>query len=252
MDRVERVPFPFRRHPFSVVATLEHSVVLTYAAERRDLDALVPAPLDLDVLDGSGFVAVAMVKTRGLRPAAFPSVLGADFFLLGYRVFVRYRSVDGRRMRGLYILRSETDSRRMKILGDWFTAYRYRTTDVAWRTEGDRTEVRSDRSQLAIAVREGTETAALPPGSPFSTWKEARRYAGPMPHTFAVDPGRRRVLIVTARRGEWQPRPLVVEHARCSFLEGLGLSTLRLASAFAVSEVSYRWERGQEESWPLA
>ena len=72
-----------------------------------------------------GFLAVGLVETRELRPQFLPKACGMDFSLAGYRILVRYRTAQGRSLRGLRILRSDTDRRPMEILGNLFTHYRY-------------------------------------------------------------------------------------------------------------------------------
>src|SRR5262249_32145585 len=61
-----------RRHPFAVEAVSAHSMVLTYAYPAALLEPLLPPGLTLDTHRGLGFVAVALVQTNGLRPAALP------------------------------------------------------------------------------------------------------------------------------------------------------------------------------------
>src|SRR5262245_53258334 len=99
-----------KRHPFDVVAHFEDVLVLTYALPAADLQPLLPRGLELDVFDDGaervGFVAIAMVSVRGMRPAFFPRWLGQRFILVGTRVFVRHRDAAGRTRRGLRILES--------------------------------------------------------------------------------------------------------------------------------------------------
>ena len=80
--------------------------------------------------DQWAFIAVAMVQTSGLRPKGFPRFLGRDFFLIGYRIFVRFTTKEGKRLRGLYIIKSETNSEIMKFAGNIFTHYNYKTTHI--------------------------------------------------------------------------------------------------------------------------
>ena len=101
-----------RSHPFAVEAFFDSSLVVTFAVPVDEVKALIPDCLAADELRGNAFIAVAMVQTRGLRPAGLPEFLGQDFFLIGYRVFVRFTASDGRSTRGLYILRSATNKRR--------------------------------------------------------------------------------------------------------------------------------------------
>jgi uncharacterized protein YqjF (DUF2071 family) len=140
-------------HPFAVQAHFERSVVLTYAVPKEDAQRLIPACLELDTFaDRWAFCAVAMVRTRGLRPKGTPAFMGNDFFLIGYRIFVRYTTVAGKRLRGLYILRSETDSERMRVMGNLFTHYDYHTIDLHEEQTADRLSIRSTASDLSGAA----------------------------------------------------------------------------------------------------
>ncbi|RYY82182.1 MAG: hypothetical protein EOO15_23425, partial [Chitinophagaceae bacterium] len=78
-------------HPFAVSAHFDQSLVLTFAAPKERLQHLLPECLTLDTFqDKYAFLAVALVQTRNLRPKGFPEFMGNDFFLAGYRLFVRY------------------------------------------------------------------------------------------------------------------------------------------------------------------
>ena len=50
-----------------------------------------------------------------------------DRIAIGYRIFVRYTNTRGQRLRGLFILKSETNRRKMEWLGKLFTFYNYTT-----------------------------------------------------------------------------------------------------------------------------
>ena len=237
-----------RRHPFPVEAHFRRSTVLTYAVPAAELTARLPPPLALDNYGDVGFVAVAMVDTHALRPAGFPAFLGNDFFLIGYRIFVRYRDARGRNLRGLYILRSETNKRKMEWLGSLFTRYRYGTIDVLQREEAGAYRVRSAASDIDVTVVDGE--AVLPEGSCFPDWKTARRFAGPLPFTFTYLEREDKVLWVEGRRTNWRPEPVTVREAKVGRLEKLGFGEARLVSAFKITDVPYRWRRGHVENWP--
>ncbi len=104
-------------HPFAVEAFFESSVVLTFAVPKEQLQNMIPECLTLDTFqDKWAFIAVAMVQTSGLRPKGFPGFMGNNFFLIGYRIFVQYINKKGKRLRGLYIIKSETNKRKMEFL----------------------------------------------------------------------------------------------------------------------------------------
>lgn len=242
---------PLKRHPFAVEAFFESSLVLTFAVPAAEAAALLPPCLVPDTWQQQwAFVAVALVQTQGLRPAGLPAWLGRDFFLVGYRVFVRYTTVAGKRLRGLYILKSETDSPLMTLAGNCFTHYRYTTIDVDWQSAADGQRLASRRADLRIRTGPPAPEVALPPGSPFATWAEARRFAGPLPFTFTYDAPSRTVLLVEGVREYWQPQPVAVAEQHVGFLQTLGFSAVQLASAFLVENIPYHWRKGRTELWP--
>ncbi len=244
------MPFSLKNHPFGVEAFFQSSLVLTYALPEEQLKELIPECLTLDTFGNRwAFLAVAMVKTQHLRPKGFPEWMGHDFFLTGYRVFVRYTTRQGKRLRGLYILRSETDQWRMKLLGNLFTHYNYSATDIAFSRTSDTIGVYSERSDLDIAVRVNTPDAALPVGSPFRDWKEARRFAGPLPFTFTWNPETQEVLIIEGVRQNWVPGPAEVIRSKVGFIGNSRFTGATLASAFLVENIPYYWKKGELEKW---
>jgi hypothetical protein len=240
-----------QNHPFAVEAFFERSLVLTFAVPRAAVESLLPVCLKPDTfLDCWAFVAVALVQTRQLRPKGLPALLGQDFSLIGYRAFVRYTNAAGKRRRGLYILKSETDRKRMQLLGNLFTHYHYSTTDVTWQERGNQLAITSHQSRLYIAITEPASLEVpLPPQSPFTTWQEARRFAGPLPFTFSFDAASQQVLLVEGVRQNWQPQPVVVETCQVGFLDDLALDGIILANAFMLRQVPYHWQKGRQELW---
>ncbi len=238
------------RHPFPVQARFEKSLVMSFAMPKAALAARIPECLELDTFaEKYAFVAVAMVKTQKLRPKGFPEVFGRDFTLIGYRIFVRYRGADGRRLRGLYILRSETDRRAMKLLGGIFTQYRYHCLPIDWRSRPDGGESIRSGEGLHVESLAPQEGSSLPEGSPFSDWKAARRFAGPMPYTFSYNAPTKEVIIVEGVRSSWTPVPVPIEQWQIPFFEQRGLESPILANAFLVTDVPYEWRKGRTEQW---
>lgn len=240
-----------KNHPFPVEAFFETSLVLTFAAPREALRNLIPECLELDTFDDKwAFIAVAMVQTKALRPKGFPLIMGNDFFLIGYRVFVRFRNKAGKNLRGLYILKSETDKRKMAFFGNIFTHYKYTTTDIHQNTSNGIAAIHSSQSGFHVSIKNtGTEDVALPEGSPFTTWKDARRFAGPLPFTFTYDRTNKQVLIIEGVRQNWTPAPVAVVDANFSFINELKLNGVRLANAFIVRNIPYSWKKGKIEQW---
>ena len=242
-----------RRHPFAVEAFFRHSLVLTYAMPEGVLAPLLCPGLTLDTHRGYGFLAIALVETEGLRPAALPAFLGQGFFLSGYRVFARHRLSTGETLRGLRILRSDTDRRVMTVLGNLFTHYAYRRARVDFSVSAERLAVTvvtpGAEADLEVVADLAHKPAPLPPGSPFESLAEARRFAGPLPFTFDYEKETRALVIVKGVRRQWSPEPVAVEVVRNTFLSSApfaGASPV-LANAFHLEGVPYRWTRGRVE-----
>ena len=239
-----------KNHPFAVEAYFESSPVFTFAVPKEELQRLIPDALELDVFQNQwAFVAVAMVQTEDLRPKGFPKILGNDFFLIGYRVFVRYKNEAGKNLRGLYILKSETNKKKMEFFGNIFTHYNYTTTDIQQVLENNTKEIFSAKSKFKVKISNKEENISLPKNSPFADWKEARRFAGPLPFTFTINTEKKEVLIIEGVRQNWIPNPVEVIDYEFDFLKKLKLKNPILANAFIIKNVPYYWKKGKKEVW---
>ncbi len=239
-----------KNHPFAVEAYFESSLVLTFAVPKEQLQPLIPECLQLDTFqDKWAFIAVAMVQTKDLRPKGFPKFIGNDFFLIGYRVFVRYTNNAGKSLRGLYILKSETDKKMMAFLGNIFTHYNYIITDITQDEKINTKEIFSINSKFNITIDKTEEEIALPEHSPFADWKEARRFAGPLPFTFTYNKETKQVLIIEGVRQNWTPNPVKVIDYNFDFLSSLKLKNPVLANAFVIKNIPYYWKKGKIEIW---
>jgi hypothetical protein len=108
--------------------------------------------------------------------------------------------------------------------------------------------VYSKSSGLNIEVTKGANIA-LPEGSPFATWNEARRYAGPLPFTFTYDKKNNEVLIIEGVRENWKPEPVIVLKDKVKFVSDKKFKHITLANAFVIENVPYYWKKGRKEIW---
>lgn len=245
---------PLRRHPLAVRATLRECVTLTYAVPADVLRPMLPPGLELDTVGGEGFVAVALVQTERLRPDGVPAALGGNFFLAGYRIFSTFTEVAhpsggrGRMLRGLRILRSDTDRTLMALGGNLLTHYNYHRCRARVTTDLDTAhftiESRDGFGDVDLLVRFDDER--LPQGSPFDSVREARRFAGPLPFTFDYEDATHSIIAVEGRRTNWRPAPVGVHVKRLTFFDQPAFAGCvpRLAAAFRVRDVEYHWLRG--------
>jgi len=245
--------YSLKRHQIPVQAWFDFSLVLTYALPSEILAPHLPEGLELDEFAGHGFVAVALVQTRYLRFAGAPKWLGHDFFLSGYRIFCRYRTAAGRRLRGLRILRSDANSLLMCVGGNLLTHYNYHKVNVI-------TERNQESLTLAVRSADGSgdlrlhanlaADAGLPEGSIFPDVGKARLYEGPLPFTFDFERETQSIIRIEGVRQEWHPRLVKVQVDEITFFEKGPFKLSKpppLVSAFYVEKINYRWKRGIRE-----
>ncbi len=239
-----------KRHPIPIIAHFDWCLVLTYALPADRLTPLLPPGLTLDTHCGYGFIACALVQTRGLRPAIAPAFLGQSFFLVGFRIFARFKRPDGVTLRGLKILRSLTDKPLMVHSGNLLTHYNYAraqthinktSADLSIQTACPRLGITLD-----ISANLAGTAASLPEGSIFQTPQEARRFQGPMPFTFDHEPQTNSTIIIKGMRQSWHPRMVDAKVRQNTFFDSLNLSAASpvLSSVFYIEDINYRWEVG--------
>lgn len=228
------------------------SLVLAYAVPAPVLEPFLAPGLTLDTYKDFGFLAIALVHTRDLRPAFVPEGLGISFYLSGYRIFTRYRTKTGQTLRGLKILRSDTSRWAMRFFGNMLTHYQYQLSSWDFRRNGETLDIRvttpDHRADLHVEADLSSEPA-LPQGSPFPDLREARKFAGPLPFTFDYERQTHSIIRVEGVRQQWNPRPVSVTVRLNGFLqhEPFSESGAVLANAFFLEDVPYAWRPGIRE-----
>ena len=245
-----------KRHLLPISAHFDQVLVLTYAFPKGLLAPLLPPGLELDTYGEFGFLAVATVQTRALRPSFLPKAMGRDFFLTGYRIFSKLRTANGQVLRGLKILRSDTDRSWMVTSGNLLTHYGYRLAEVSCKHANGNLELSvktpNAEADLELVAEIGRLPGPLPEGSPFPDVAAARKFAGPLPHTFDYEKESNSIIVVRGLRQDWNPQPVKVAVKTNTFLDTSPFSQARpiLANAFYLKDIPYKWERGWREPLP--
>jgi hypothetical protein len=236
-----------------IKAYFESSLALAYAVPASALEPLLPPGLVVDTYKGFGFLAIVLVHTRDLRPAFLPSGIGISFYLSGYRIFVKYETTAGQTLRGLRIIRTDTNRRSMRFLGNLLTHYSYElsqwTVRRTERTFEAQVKTKDGVADLHVEADLGADQVSLPAGSPFDHFDEARKFAAPLPFTFDYEKETHSIIRVQGVRGQWNPRPVPVTVHKCAFLRQPAFSAAVpvLANAFFVERVPYAWRHGIRE-----
>lgn len=240
-----------KRHPWAVRAHFDWVLAVVFAVPESTAKALMLPGLEPDLYEGQGFVALTLVQAKKLRPSWLPSWLAQDFFLAGMRVFARGQLADGRSVRGLRVLGSATDSWRMKWADSILSHYHYDKIALdCLKTKHElKLTTRDQRGEVSIQLEANLTPAVSPPkGSPFPDLRTARRFAGPMPFTFAYEEPTDSLIVVEGARQSWVPRPVQVEVECLRFFTGPPFAEPGclppLANAFYIENVDYHWKPG--------
>ncbi len=106
-----------------------------------DLRPLVPAPLEVDEFEGSGWVAVAPFRVTGLRARYTPPLPGVSEFLeMNLRTYVKHRGRSG-----VYFFTLEAESRLAVAAARATYRLPYHHADMSLRDDGEWTHYRSRR-----------------------------------------------------------------------------------------------------------
>jgi hypothetical protein len=132
--------------------------------------------------------------------------------------------------------------------GNLLTHYNYHRCHavVDESAERLRVAVTTPDSIGSLDVSADLMNATLPAGSPFSTVREARRFAGPLPFTFDYERESNAIIAIRATRTAWRPALVAADVRRIAFFDQpiFDGCTPILAAAFHVKDIDYRWERG--------
>ena len=82
---------------------------------------------------------------------------------------------------------------------------------------------------------EGSRQLVLPKGTPFGNWKEARRYAGPLPFAFTYNQKSKKILIIEGVKQNWKPKPIKIIEYRFSFLDAMNFEGIILANGLSLT-----------------
>src|SRR5262249_38831004 len=157
------------------------------SVEPAALRPLVPAVFDLDLYAGKAWVSLTASRLKDFGVGRVPRALRMNFYQATYRAHVSYTDFRGRRLRGCYFVRSETNSRVMSLTANLlpeFRAHRCATCPILMAQRGDHLLLTVDSGDdVAGRVVLLLDTAHPLPGMPATSRFPSVRAA----HAFLVD-----------------------------------------------------------------
>ncbi len=255
----EAVLTPLQRHPIPLQAHFRHSLVVIWAYPPEVLTAFLVPGLELDTsTDAAGttsaFAAVALVELDQLRPGRLPFSGAGVQVMAGYRVFCRMRTDQGTMIRGVRVLGSQSSSWLSTGGANLTTRYHYRTVRAQVSADDDRLRfmITSTDGSADVDLTAALDDHRRPDDSPFDDDAAARRFAGPVPYTFAPDP--EGIVVVKSTEPTWTPTPVRVDVTAATFFDHGEFAGVprRLAAAFHAADQDYGWHAGRLHRRPAS
>jgi uncharacterized protein len=158
-------PWPLPRSPWMMFQSWRSLLFAHWRLEPGALRALIPAPLELDVRDGTAWLGVTPFRLAGLRLRMIPPVPGAsEFPEVNLRTYVRFA---GRA--GIFFFSLDAGSRLAVAGARTFFRLPYRSAQMTMDTADGWTRFRSQRpdqsASLTARYRPAGPAAAPEPGS---------------------------------------------------------------------------------------
>jgi uncharacterized protein YqjF (DUF2071 family) len=248
---VRRYRRPAPTLPFAANTVWADAVAVNMAVDPAALRPLVPRVFDLDLYGGRAFVSLTASRLKDFGVGKLPRALRMNFYQATYRAHVTYTDFRGRKMRGCYFLRSETNSRLMSLTANLlpeFRAHHCRTYPMLMARNGDHFLFTVDSGdeaagKVVLLLDLARPLPAMPQSSCFPSIKEAYDFLVDFYDAFAYDPESAEVFLLQIDRGPWDVQvfePLA--HYLGYFADGpIPAGSATLDSVFYFRNVLYRW-----------
>ena len=240
----------FRKNPFTMTGTLEHTFLLNHAVSPEKLRPLIPRVFEPDLHKGHAFFSLVIVDLRRMRPAWLPAFMGFDYVHIGYRVPVWFES-NGSRRRGVYFVRSDGSKRLFNFFGNVMTYFNFQPARVRldWR-EGevaiDASCVPEEKCDVHVVLDTKNRHDALPANSLFDSLEEATTFFTELEQGFWFDQQRNEVNIVVIERPHWPIKPIQAKEYGAQFFQdgnAFDTTTAKPDVFYHVQGVPYVWRR---------
>ncbi|MBI2335390.1 MAG: DUF2071 domain-containing protein [Deltaproteobacteria bacterium] len=248
----------FKRHRFPTKALLREALVLTFALPAALLEPWLAPSLKLETLHRDkknyGLLYLTLFQMEALRLASLPSWLGKNLFLASYGLLVRYKTKNGKLLRGFRTLRSDTDQRVFSIFGNFFTHDYFQLADARINKNPHLIHIQLktiyNQANLDLKIKFDHPTTALPKGSLFKNEKEAK-LLGDLPNYYLnYERETHSMIVIPMERPQWRTQFVPTEIIRCSFFNQEGFNTSRpiLLSSVYAHDIECLWKAGMCEA----
>jgi hypothetical protein len=237
--------------PFDANTVWAEAVAVNYRLDPAALRPLVPAVFDLDLYAGKAFVSLTASRLKDFGVGRLPAALRMNFYQATYRAHVTYTDFRGRRLRGCYFVRSETNSRLMSLTANLlpeFRAHHCGTYPIVMARQDGQLVLTVDSGadpagKVVLVLDTGRPRADMPGTSVFPSVGAAYDFLVDFYDAFAFAPDSGEVFLLRIERGPWHIQVVEpVDYYLGYFSDGaFPPGSAALDSIFYFRDVPYRW-----------
>jgi uncharacterized protein YqjF (DUF2071 family) len=237
--------------PFDTQTTWAEAVAVNVSVAPAALRPLVPDVFDLDLYQGRAFVSLTASRLKDFGAGWLPRALRMNFYQATYRAHVTYTDFRGRRTRGCYFVRSETNSRLMSLAANLlpeFRAHACSTYPILMVRQGNHLVLTVDSGadpagKVVLVLDTARALPGMPANSQFPSLQAGYEFLVDFHNAFSYDPDTGEVFLLQIERGDWDIRVVEpVDHYLGYFVAGpFRPDTAQLDSVFYFTDVPYRW-----------
>lgn len=213
----------FQKNTITMWGKMKQCWLFTYHTPVEAVKDLLPAPLELVTYRNHAFwnVVVCQVQMRPY-PLPLPPVASFNYWHVAYRLYAKVELKNGQKIEGLYLLRSECDSRFIAFGGNLITNFNFHYAQVGVQRTPQRTELNIKSPDAAgQAYLSEKKMEQLPVNSVFDTLGDAAVFLKYKPFGLHVDrKGQTRVAVIKRDENAWRSKLVQTESVRWDFLAG--------------------------------
>ena len=113
-----------KRLPIHYIGRLQDVRLINFSVDIEEVKPLVPAELSIRNFNGRAVISMVNVHLRHMRPKGLPKALGFHYQHIGFRLLIDDAHLNKGEAKGIYFLRSFTDTPWVAKVGNWMTHYR--------------------------------------------------------------------------------------------------------------------------------
>ena len=228
----------------TIQGMIRRRILANFRIDPEVMQRQLPARFRPKLHDGFAVAGICLIRLEHIRPKLLPEIVGLSSENAAHRVAVLWDE-DGITREGVFISRRDTNSQLNHLLGGRiFPGEHHQASFSVVESSSDiALSMKSDDAAVKVEI-EGKVVVGLPPGSIFSSLKQASAFfeAGSLGYSVTGDADRLDGLNLETK--EWHVEPLQVTKVYSSYFsdqEKFPQSAIQFDHALIMKNVRHEW-----------